>query len=120
MDRDTETSNQKLLAALAAAKATVAILEAELARGGDAAADEVLDLTQIAQRYGYGRDAITAAIARGELHATRGPRQRIQVLRSEIDRWRTSKPVRATRKSADVIDLASWEAEADRAMGGAR
>jgi len=78
-------------------------------------AEEALTLAQIRAEYGYGEEAIRAAIARGELTATRGPRQRIEVRRSELERWRMSRPVtpRPRRKSAEVVSLDDWEKATD-------
>ncbi len=97
----------------------VATLEAALAPEAEPT-DEALTLEQISEQYHYGPDAIRAAIARGEVAATRGPRSRIEVRRSELERWRASRPVtpRARRRRAEVIDLTQWEAECDRQLSG--
>ena len=113
-----------LEAALATARATVATLELALAVA-DEPVDELLDLKKIKVEYSIGDEAVRNAISRGELAATRGPRQRIEVRRSELERWRGATPVhvrpRASRRGAEVIDLDAWEREADAQMArGAR
>jgi hypothetical protein len=106
-----------LEAALATARATVATLEVALATA-DEPFDEVLSLADITAQFGYGREAILAAVGRGELDATRGPRRRVEIRRSELERWRASRPVepRLRRRTAEIGDLAAWEAEADRVL----
>jgi hypothetical protein len=115
-----------LLAQADALEAQAGTLRALATSLPDATVDEQLTLAQIREQFGYGDEAIRAAIARGELAGTRGPRQRIEVRRSELERWRASTPAhvkpRARRRGADVIDLDTWERECDRelAAGGSR
>jgi hypothetical protein len=70
--------------------------------------DELLGVAQC-RALGVGRDALLAAAARGEIAITRGPRQRLQVTRHELDRWLASKPYVVAAKSEPVASLAEWE-----------
>lgn len=116
-----ESTKRKLEAALSAARATVALLEAELddVTTGVTGDDPLLDTKQIKLESGLGHDGVKAAIARGELSASRGPRGKILVLRSELRRYLQSRPV-LPRKAAPVIDMSDWDAQAQRALGGGR
>ena len=62
-----------------------AIAEALAARGEH----DLLDMKQIAERYGIGRGAVQAAARRGELELSQGPRRRLLVRAGEVDRWLT-------------------------------
>ena len=83
--------------------------------------DASLTLAQIREAFGFGEEAVRAAIARGELSATRGPRQRIEVRRSEIERWRSSRPVhlKPKKRVVELDHLEAWERETGFQLAGA-
>jgi hypothetical protein len=74
----------------------------------DATGDALLGVAEC-RALGVGRDALLAAAARGEISVTRGPRQRLQVTRRELDRWLASRPYVPTAKTEPVASLAEWE-----------
>ena len=80
--------------------------------------DELLDLRQVEARFGVSAGTARAAIRRGDVSASRGPRQRLLVRESEIERWLTSRPVQPRRKQESVVDLSTWEQEAQVALRG--
>jgi hypothetical protein len=104
---------------LATARATVATLEAALAGAGDPATD-LLSERQTMAEYGVARDGLLAAAARGEITLSRGPRNRIQVERQEIERWMKARPFAPRRKRRVAVepanDLDTWSIEAERAL----
>lgn len=61
--------------------------------------DDLLDMKQVAERYGIGRRAAQAAARRGEIELSQGPRRRLLVRASEVERWLTQrKYIAATAK----------------------
>lgn len=112
-----------LEAALASARATVASLEAAIAAlDAGVPADELLDLSGLKSAFGLGRAAVLGAVARGELVASRGARDRILVTRSAVHAW-LARPVEVRcRKApaASVTDLAAWERKQQEALSRAR
>lgn len=117
------TQKRKLEAALSAARATVALLEAELddVTQGVTGDDPLLDTKQIKLECGLGHGGVKAAIERGELTASRGPRGKILVLRSELRRYLQSRPVQPKpRKAQPTDDMGAWDAQALRAIQGGR
>lgn len=112
-----DAKKRKLEAALSAARTTVALLEAELddVTTGIIGDDPLLDTKQIKEETGLGHDGVKAAISRGELKASRGPRQKILVARSELRRFMQATPVQP-RKAKPAADLGDWDAQADAAL----
>jgi hypothetical protein len=53
--------------------------------------DDLLDMKQVAERYGIGRRAAQAAARRGEVELSQGPRRRLLVRASEVERWLTQR-----------------------------
>ena len=53
--------------------------------------DDLLDMKQTAERYGIGRRAVQAAARRGEVELSQGPRRRLLVRASEVERWLTQR-----------------------------
>jgi len=84
-----------LLAQATALRAQADALEVLADTLPDAANDDLLGVADCAAQYGVGRDALKRAAERGELAVTRGPRQRLQVRRSELRTWLESKPAHA-------------------------
>lgn len=93
-----------LRAQLSALQATVDALADSLESPGD----ELLGVREC-RALGVGRDALLAGAARGELELTRGPRQRLQVRRSELARWLESKPYAPAQPSEPVQSLEDWK-----------
>lgn len=122
-DNIQQPNSKALEAALASAKALVATLEAALAHP-EPAGPALLDARQALSQYGIGRDGLLAAAERGEIELTRGPRNRLQVTRDEIERYLRSKPHRPRlRRAEPANDLEQWSAVAERelrAIGGHR
>lgn len=112
---------QKLEAALSAARATVALIEAELEQADATGADgaQLLNMQQTLAEFGIGHNAVKAAAERGELAVSRGARGRLMVERSELRRYIKSRPVRA-RKAAPAANISDWERDAERALRGGR
>lgn len=75
--------------------------------------DELLGVTEC-KALGVGRDALKAAAERGELEITRGPKQRLQVTRSELDRWLKSKPYAPKATNEPEPDQAALAADWER------
>ena len=96
----------------AALRAQADTLEALAATLGPEA-DELLGVRDC-KALGVGRDALLAAADRGELQVSRGPRQRLQVRKSELDRWLSSKPYQP-RDREPAPDLEAWERSVRRA-----
>lgn len=117
---------RKLEAALSSARATVAILEAELAdvTAGVTGDDPLLDTKQALTEFGIGHDGIKSAIERGELTASRGARGKILIARSELRRYMQARPVKPRKVApAPASDLDAWERQAQgelRALRGGR
>jgi len=104
----TEGGTSVVLRAQAAALRVQAdVLEALAATLGPES-DDLLGVDECKAR-GVGRDALTAAAQRGELELTRGPRKRLQVRRSELDRWLASKPYTPTAKAEPAASLDECE-----------
>jgi hypothetical protein len=61
--------------------------EAEALRSLPPDKDPILTLDEVQERYKVGRTAVLGAVERNELKISRGPRQRIQVRLSEMERW---------------------------------
>jgi hypothetical protein len=80
------------------------------------AQSDLLDLKQVFQRYGVGRDAVLGAARRGEVELSQGPRRKFLVRAREIETWLTQRkytpPVQPTAK-----DMEEWERQADQALG---
>jgi hypothetical protein len=112
-----DTKKRKLEAALSAARATVALLEAELddVTQGVSGDDPLLDVDQVQAEFGAGRDALKAAAARGELELLRGARGKLMISRSAVRRWIESRPAKP-RKAAPASNLDDWDREAERAL----
>ncbi len=108
---------RKLEAALASARATVCLLEAELEQVDVAGSDgeQLLTTAQTLAEFGIGHDAIKAAAERGELTVSRGARGKLLIERSEIRRYIKSRPVRP-RKAAPAASLADWERDAEQSL----
>lgn len=122
MQRTPGRTNVKAIeAALATARATVAALEALLI-APDARETDLLDAKATMATYGVARDGLLAAASRGELDLHRGPRNRILVDRSELERWLRSRPHRpsARPRSEPPSDLAAWDAEQERELQALR
>jgi hypothetical protein len=97
---------------LAESLGTLAALEESRAIGDTGSG--WLDLKAIADGYGIKRDAVLNAGDRGELTIKRGPRQKLLVKRSEMERWLGSKPYlpRAPKISAPTSPSNDWERRA--------
>jgi hypothetical protein len=105
-----------LQAALASARTTVALLEAELADASGAANDgdddPLLDHQKCLDAYGIGRDALKNAADSGKIELVRGARGKILVRRSEVERWLASRPYSPRpRKAEQPANLEAWEAK---------
>lgn len=106
-------------------------LAAELEQdAGPEAHDDLLGLPELRRLFGIGRDALLAAIDRGEIEAHRGTRQRLLVRRSEAERWIASRPAQprqARQTRAPLVEdpepITSWQERAEqrrREIGGTR
>lgn len=81
------------------------------------APDALLGLKEL-REHGVGRAALLGAADRGELAVSRGPRGRLQVRRSELDRWLASRPVERRQHDANIVDMDAWDrAAAERLTG---
>lgn len=113
-----------LYAQAAALRVQADTLQALAEAVSDVATDELLDLAALRTEYAIGRDGVLSAVGRGELTASRGPRGRILVARSEIERFLRSRPVRRKplAPQATVVSLEEWDRQADGrlAVGGRR
>jgi hypothetical protein len=96
------------LAALRAQAVALTLAIDTLAASLEAPGDELLGVAQC-KALGVGRDALLAAAGRAELELTRGPRQRLQVRRSELERWLSSRPYVPSAKAEHVTSIAEWE-----------
>ena len=114
---DTPTK-RKLVAALASARATVSLLEAELeSLETQPTQDALLDAKQSLEKYGLGHEGIRGGAERGELAVQRGARGKLLVLESELRRYIASRPYRPTpRHALPLASLDAWDAEADRPL----
>jgi len=112
-----ETKKRKLEAALNAARATVALLEAELS-DVEQADDPLLGVDELHEQFSCGRDAVRAAVERGELTASRGARGKILVARSEIERWLRSRPYKPGPRRAEPSEVDTDALEEELASGG--
>ena len=110
------TTKRKLEAALSMARATVLLLEDELAVVETSALDALLSTAQTLAQYGLGHEAVRAAAERGELAVQRGSRGKYLVLESELRRYLASRPLRPTPRRASPPDLDGWEVDADRVL----
>lgn len=75
---------------------------------------DLLDLKQVRERYGAGRDSILSAASRGELELSLGPRRKVLVRAGELERWLTETkyvPIRERRSLAK--DLEEWDRQAE-------
>jgi hypothetical protein len=76
-----------------------------------------LDLKQVRERYGAGRDSILSAASRGELELSLGPRRKVLVRAGELERWLTETkyvPIRDRRSLAK--DLEEWDRQAEQEL----
>jgi hypothetical protein len=120
-----DTTKRKLEAALASARVTVTLLEAELAdvTQGVIGDDPLLDTKQALAEFGIGHDGIKSAIERGELAASRGGRGKILIARSELRRYLQSKPVRPRKAEPPPETISDWDRQAQgalRSIGGGK
>lgn len=85
--------------------------------------DDLLDMKQTAERYGIGRRAVQAAARRGEVELSRGPRRRLLVRASEVERWLTQRkydplfatnPARQPDARAQAFDAIEYAIAAGR------
>jgi hypothetical protein len=122
MQSSSTDPKRKLEAALASARATVSILEAELESiETQPAHDELLDAKSSLARFGLGPEALRAAAERGELKVSRGARGKLLVLESELRRYIASRPYKPTpRRTQPPENLDAWEREADLRLVGGR
>lgn len=103
---------EALRAQAAALRAQADVLEA-LAASLAPEADDLLDVAAC-KALGVGRDALLGAADRGELALARGPRRKLLVRRSELERWLASKPYQA-RDRERAPDLEAWTRSVMRA-----
>ena len=97
----------------AQADALVAMADALPDAGIDG--DPLLSTAETLERFGYGREAIRAAVERGELSVQKGARGKYLVLESEMRRYIASRPLRpAPRRAPAPPDLDAWERAVDR------
>lgn len=96
-------------------------LASTLPDDGDAGAQH-LDLDVLQTEFGLGREAVKAAVARGELKAFTGARRKILVARAEVERWIASRPYTPGPRRIAPADMNAWdaqvEAELKRMSGG--
>lgn len=112
-----DPKKRKLEAALASARVTVTLLEAELEQVDALGADgeQMLTTAQTLAEFGIGHDAVKAAAERGELTVSRGARGKLLIERAEIRRYIKSRPLRP-RKAAPAANLDDWDAQAERSL----
>ena len=72
--------------------------------------DPLLTLLDARTRYGVSPGTLRQAIRRGDVSASRGPRQRLLVAESELRRWLTERPARGGQRP--VGDLEDWDRRA--------
>jgi hypothetical protein len=116
-----KVKRRKLEAALSSARATVALLEAELEDIDDIGdgSDPLLDLESV-EAEGLSPHTARTWIKSGRLEAYQAERGRFVFRRSALMKAIEASPVMPReRKAKPPADLAAWEAEADRAIGGA-
>lgn len=80
--------------------------------------DDLLDMKQVAERYGVGRDALLCAAKRGEVELSQGPRRKFLVRAMEVERWLTQKKYVPPNRAAPA-DLDEWERQATRSLENA-
>jgi hypothetical protein len=114
-----ENRKRKLEAALHSARATVALLEAELEQAESVGSDgdQLLNMRQALAEFGLGHNAIKTAAERGDLAVSRGARGRLMVERAEIRRYIKSRPVRP-RNAPPAANLTDWDRQAERSLRG--
>ena len=74
---------------------------------------DLLDLKQVAERYGIGRDALLAAARRGDIELSRGPRRKIWVRGYEIEQWITDHKFVPTSRKAEPTNLEEWDRQVE-------
>lgn len=115
-------SSKSLQAALAAARALVASLEAALEQAEQPTDDRALGLDAAGEASGISPHTLRTWCKSGRLRSHRGARGAYLVRRSDIDEAiAAGSAAPATRTRATVVDLVQWdrEAEADlRSLGG--
>lgn len=76
----------------------------------------LLGTVELKRDFHVTREVLRAAVDRGELEVFRGAKGRIQVRRSEIERWIESRkwtPKAPKRTTAAAADLDAWESQAE-------
>ena len=110
-----------LEAQAAAKRAQAEALEQSAAGNSD---NDLLNVDQALEQYGFGRDALLNANKRGELELVRGSRNRITVQRSALEHYIKSRPVVRPRKVEPAPEsLDDWEKQAQgvlRSVGGGK
>ncbi|MEI9936673.1 MAG: hypothetical protein WDO69_05565 [Pseudomonadota bacterium] len=104
------------LAALRAQAEALTLAIDTLAASLAAPGDELLGVREC-RALRVGRDALLAAAKRGEVQLSRGPRQRLQVRRSELEKWLQSRPYVAPAASEPVQSLEDWQRSVLRKVG---
>ncbi len=119
------TSRRQLVAALAAARALVASLEAAVDQTERPVDDPAVSLEAAARATQLSPHTLRSWCRSGRLRSHRGPRGAYLVRRSDIDAAIEAAPSEPAprRRAASVVDLDAWEVQAERelaALGGAR